>query len=289
MTSISLAATPSCTIPEAQAKALVTFDADAYLGALLEIRELYMACFYVATCSVAGIYYGTIVLYGHPEELVTLPKPIVITSAFSAIINPQVSEFTGKWGWLLAVVFSTGAGIDIIIASVLVWGMWRERNRGGEWRVDKTVWLLDRLIWWTIRLLTSIVHISIVIVFATMKGKLIWLAIYICLSKVYSHTLMAGLNSRRDLRREFDRPDVIEMHHTRARSVLPSRSNASGGDLNSRVSASPSDRHNGATCSIDRVVVSVRKDTLITRDGDDFEAEGGLPADSKAGVISVTD
>ncbi|KAJ3931827.1 MAG: hypothetical protein NXY57DRAFT_1005729 [Lentinula lateritia] len=110
----------------------------------------------------------------------------------------SVTMFELRWNWLFTVNFVVGAFVDVAVAGILVFKLWRERREA----MKSTVKLLDRLIRWTLQtgLVTSVVAVLVVIFLQVMENNLIWITTYTCLAKVYSNSLMAGLNARNNLR-----------------------------------------------------------------------------------------
>ncbi|TFK16644.1 hypothetical protein FA15DRAFT_761362 [Coprinopsis marcescibilis] len=177
-------------------------------------------------CVIAEVYRVTVTLYCQPQELITfdflgvatalggtitliahtffalrlykiLPRRSIWLS-YNAITWPDISTYRIQWGWLILTLLSTGCAIDVVIAASMLYYLISKR----EGRFNRATRLIDSLVHFTIRtgLLTSLGAIIMVIAFVMLKETLIWLALYTCLAKLYSNSLLSALNERTTLR-----------------------------------------------------------------------------------------
>ncbi|KAJ7836189.1 hypothetical protein B0H13DRAFT_2368948 [Mycena leptocephala] len=155
---------------------LSTFLAHAFF--IFRIYRLYEA-HYLALCGwflafirlVANLAMAVICLWPHPLDSVVW-------------IN-----FQAKWAWLVELVQSMGAFIDVLIAIALC--MYYLRNNDTE--LSSTKRLIDKLILWAIStgVVTSVVSVLGLLFLLTMPNTMVWLIMCFWLANVYSNSLMA--------------------------------------------------------------------------------------------------
>ncbi|KAJ7764913.1 hypothetical protein B0H16DRAFT_1526191 [Mycena metata] len=106
--------------------------------------------------------------------------------------------FEAQFGWLITTAASVGVGNDLLITVTLVLVLQKQR---GEVQA-RTVPLVDRLIIWTMEtgLMTTVASLATLICFLTMKGNLVWGGVFVVVSRLYSNSVLASLNSRQTLR-----------------------------------------------------------------------------------------
>jgi len=106
--------------------------------------------------------------------------------------------FEAQFGWLITTAASVGVGNDLLITVTLVLVLQKQR---GEVQA-RTVPLVDRLIIWTMEtgLMTTVASLATLICFLTMKGNLVWGGVFVVVSRLYSNSVLASLNSRETLR-----------------------------------------------------------------------------------------
>ncbi|KAL4250720.1 hypothetical protein ABKN59_005491 [Abortiporus biennis] len=126
------------------------------------------------------------------------------TSAFSLSCSAKFQKIgdiqhLGPIKGLIIGVFTCIAGIDTLIAISLVVILWGRRT--GFKRTDSQ---LQTLMMYSVHTgaLTSLVAICVVITFATMPTKFIYIALFFTLPKFYINALLATLNARETMRAE---------------------------------------------------------------------------------------
>ncbi|KAG2004213.1 hypothetical protein CC2G_002793 [Coprinopsis cinerea AmutBmut pab1-1] len=121
-----------------------------------------------------------------------------ICLAVIAVTSDHIATYRVKWEWLILSLLTVGAVLDIIIAASMLWYLIRQRGNA----LIKLTRMIDRLVSYTVctGLLTSLCAIVMVIAFQALPGTLVWLAIYSCLAKLYSNSLLSALNERINLR-----------------------------------------------------------------------------------------
>ncbi|EAU80812.2 hypothetical protein CC1G_04922 [Coprinopsis cinerea okayama7 len=148
-----------------------------------------------------------------------------------ALKNPVVSELEKQWGWLAIALFFCDAGMDVLLSGSLVGYLCKQR--GSPFR--RTTDLVDRLIQYTVctallPCLTSLAAAISTPVGHSIQGfeertsltegpmfirlvdlEAIWLAIYTCLAKLYSNSVLAALNSRKTLRSRLSPTEIVSL------------------------------------------------------------------------------
>jgi len=112
--------------------------------------------------------------------------------------NILISSFETEQTWVVYSTMGVSALNDIIIATTLVYYLYKERSD-----VEKrTVIVLDKLIQWTIEtcVITSTAAILELICFAIMPENFTWIAVDVLLGELFTNSLLASLNSRATLR-----------------------------------------------------------------------------------------
>ncbi|KAG2004218.1 hypothetical protein CC2G_002797 [Coprinopsis cinerea AmutBmut pab1-1] len=115
-----------------------------------------------------------------------------------AVKATVLEHYRRDWGWLIVTLLMGGAAIDIIIAGSMLSYLHSQREKV----FARSVRLIDRLVQYTIctSLVPSLSAVIMVICFHVKPTAMIWIAVYICLAKLYSNCILASLNSRADLR-----------------------------------------------------------------------------------------
>ncbi|KAJ3507834.1 hypothetical protein NLJ89_g6083 [Agrocybe chaxingu] len=118
--------------------------------------------------------------------------------SYRAITSKSVQDYRKNNSWLVTILLSVGACIDVIIAASMLYYLSKKRSQAFE----RIATVIDRLIAYTVRtgLLTSVAAVLLLICYQTMPNNLVWLALYTSLAKLYSNSLLASLNSRQELR-----------------------------------------------------------------------------------------
>ncbi|KAF5318990.1 hypothetical protein D9611_012690 [Ephemerocybe angulata] len=109
-----------------------------------------------------------------------------------------LEEYRKANGWLIRGLLGSGAAIDIIIAIVLLYFLWKKRQTS----MSTSTRILDYLVAYTIRtgLLTSVTSIIVLATFQSHPETFIWVGAYVVLAKLYTASLFSALNARRHLR-----------------------------------------------------------------------------------------
>ncbi|KAJ7216444.1 hypothetical protein GGX14DRAFT_604755 [Mycena pura] len=110
--------------------------------------------------------------------------------------NKNVSVFATLGNERMA-MFSIGAGVDLIIAMLLVYYLSRERTT-----FESTNLVLNKIIHYTVAtgLATSLLAIAAVAANVIKPKSFVYLAIHYSLGRMYTNALLATLNLRRNLR-----------------------------------------------------------------------------------------
>ncbi|KAJ7119040.1 hypothetical protein C8R44DRAFT_789897, partial [Mycena epipterygia] len=112
--------------------------------------------------------------------------------------NLLITAFDEQRAWILYIIWVASTINDLTIAATLVYWLYRQRINAQM----KTLALMDKLIKWTIEtgVITSTASTLILIFFVIKKDNDIWVAVYTIMSRLYSNSLLASLNSRATLR-----------------------------------------------------------------------------------------
>ncbi|KAF8181272.1 hypothetical protein BJ912DRAFT_1125776 [Pholiota molesta] len=115
------------------------------------------------------------------------------------LITTTYIQYIHDFRYFMMGVLFLGAAIDATIAGALMFFLLYRRERAPLIRSKR---LIDRLLGITIRtgLVTSMAAISVVIVYLAQPNNLIFFAVYMSLSKLYSNSLLSSLNNRKSLR-----------------------------------------------------------------------------------------
>ncbi|KAJ7439464.1 hypothetical protein FB451DRAFT_1301842 [Mycena latifolia] len=111
--------------------------------------------------------------------------------------------------WEMIAFSSLGPAIDILIASLMCFHLWRLRESATQFRRMRNT--LDTLILWTVEttLLTSLAAIIEIILFLV-RNDLPFMTIHIIQSKLFSNSMLAVLNGRTRLKRDAQRAGMSE-------------------------------------------------------------------------------
>ncbi|KAJ7152937.1 hypothetical protein C8R46DRAFT_1120808 [Mycena filopes] len=124
---------------------------------------------------------------------------VVGTAVFiTAFRMTSLPKFEAQFGWLITTAASVGVANDLLITVTLVTILRKQRDEVQA----RTVPLVDQLIVWTMEtgLMTTVTSLATLLCFLTMKGNLIWGGIFVVVSRLYSNSVLASLNSRATLR-----------------------------------------------------------------------------------------
>ncbi|KII83827.1 hypothetical protein PLICRDRAFT_47020 [Plicaturopsis crispa FD-325 SS-3] len=127
-------------------------------------------------------------------------------------------SFTSVEGWdeyllvvakrPLVVWLVISAVTDLIIAGSLCYYFGRERAQA----ISRMAAVLDRLIVWAIQtgMVTSFASLATLIVFVVAPGDFAWLAMLMCLPRLFSSSLLTSLNARATFRHKLETTTVLE-------------------------------------------------------------------------------
>ncbi|KAJ7176880.1 hypothetical protein C8R46DRAFT_1077587 [Mycena filopes] len=131
--------------------------------------------------------------------LLSFLRLLIGTAVFvTALRMTSLQIFEAQFGWLITTAVSIGVANDLLITTTLVANL-----RGKRTEIQpRSVPLVDRLTLWAVEtgLMTSVASIATLICFLTMKTNLVWAAVFVVVSRLYSNSLLASLNSRTTLR-----------------------------------------------------------------------------------------
>ncbi|KAJ7633637.1 hypothetical protein DFH06DRAFT_689637 [Mycena polygramma] len=128
--------------------------------------------------------------------LATLALDITMTIQTSSNNSFAVYRLVGREIEIIT-MFSLGAGVDLVIAGLLVWYLY-----GGRTGLEKTNFVLTKLIQYTVAtgLATSMLALGCVVAYLINPGGFVFFAMHFSLGRMYTNALLATLNSRRNLR-----------------------------------------------------------------------------------------
>ncbi|KAG2009415.1 hypothetical protein CC2G_012357 [Coprinopsis cinerea AmutBmut pab1-1] len=149
-----------------------------------------------------------------------------------AVKGDDIVEYSKKWGWLAMAVLIAGAIIDIGLSSSLVIYLYSQRRKV----FSRSTQLIDKLVQFAVctGLLPSLTAIALVIAFNIEDRSMVWVAIYTCLAKLYSNSVLAALNTRASLRssrKTFVAGSSTGSEHRHHRGGTVSRGNTHPNDL----------------------------------------------------------
>ncbi|KAF4601458.1 hypothetical protein EYR38_006111 [Pleurotus pulmonarius] len=110
----------------------------------------------------------------------------------------SLADFAADWKWLVTSSWVSGAAVDTLITVLLFYDLFKKRKSAFR----KTAKLIDRLILTTIEtgLLTSVLTLVSGLSFEVVSGTFAWFALYLCIARVFSNSLLATLNTRLTIR-----------------------------------------------------------------------------------------
>ncbi|KAL0946359.1 hypothetical protein HGRIS_012592 [Hohenbuehelia grisea] len=126
-------------------------------------------------------------------------RVIATTATTVVMFRTSLVDFTSRhWSWLPTTCLVIGAVVDITVAAGLCLNLVKERRT----TFTKTTKLIDRIMIMTIQtgLATSALTLAVTICFLTITDSFAWVALYVCLARVFSNSLLATLNYRHHLR-----------------------------------------------------------------------------------------
>ncbi|KAJ7263496.1 hypothetical protein C8J57DRAFT_1470787 [Mycena rebaudengoi] len=203
-----------------------------------------------ALCIGHTLYQYTISDYGHQERLSgPLPHSPPQSCSFPAsspharllhrsITGGFAGKLRGALGLALPTMWSIGAVNDLLTTATLVVYLYGQRTRAQR----RTVLLVDKIIVWSIEtgMITTASAIATLACFISMPKNMIWLAVFIIASRLYSNSLLASLNSRETLRAMNGLE--VSLHSLTPATGLPSSSMQITKDSQIRYDTEPSQR-----------------------------------------------
>ncbi|EIW52153.1 uncharacterized protein TRAVEDRAFT_53581 [Trametes versicolor FP-101664 SS1] len=167
-------------------------------------------CFYASRIYFIGPKYKRLVIPA--LVLLVVSKGFAIAAGVSAFrFTPSIADFQSI-SWLVSVSYGLAGVTDVTLASTLV-AVFR-RSRTGSKRTDS---VLDTLIIYSINtgVLTSVFSILAFIFALILPGNLIYAGLSIVGTKLYANSVLAVLNSRREINNRlmddftsFDLPEI---------------------------------------------------------------------------------
>ncbi|KAF8884771.1 hypothetical protein BD779DRAFT_1535204 [Infundibulicybe gibba] len=105
-----------------------------------------------------------------------------------------------NWRWPLVPLLAFGACVDFIIAILLCYYFHTSQKSGIQ---KSTARLVDKLIIWTIQngLLTSLAGTVTSVCLHTMPDNFVWVSVFMVLTRLFSNSFLASVNTRKDLRK----------------------------------------------------------------------------------------
>jgi len=124
-----------------------------------------------------------------------------LTYSGFALQRANIIVFELRYWWLLTAIVVLGSTNDLLLASSLAWYL----SKNKKTNVLKMSKLFNRLIIWTIETsaITSVAAVSMMICFFLMPTNFVFIAVYLCLAKLYANALLASLNSRKIVAHRF--------------------------------------------------------------------------------------
>ncbi|KAL0948966.1 hypothetical protein HGRIS_009069 [Hohenbuehelia grisea] len=187
------------------AKAPIGIDVETLLGGY--ISSIVQAFFTYRARRLTGAKLTTSLCW-----FLCLARSGLTTALVAVLIKTTLADFERHWGWLVTTTLAVGATVDIIVASLLCYHLYMERTKSFE----RTTRLIDRIILMTVQtgFITSLLTIAVMVTFETMVKSYVWVALYMCLARVFSNSLFATLNARTSLRRMADHVHSLRFANT---------------------------------------------------------------------------
>ncbi|KAF4600477.1 hypothetical protein EYR38_005106 [Pleurotus pulmonarius] len=159
------------------------------------------------------LYTISITWYDHPERLfIHTPIGISIETLLGGYIACIVQVFftdrarrlTGAWrtAYFCNLLSLARFALTTAVVVYLVTKTLPEFEANWGW----TTKLIDRIILMTLQtgLATSMLTLAVMLLFETMTDSYVWVALYMCLARIFSNSLLATLNARTVFRRLAD-------------------------------------------------------------------------------------
>jgi len=151
---------------------------------------------------------GNIYIVGFLSLGCVAPLVLDWITSFHIINDPVIAHFPSFTKEVVA-LFAIGAGVDIIMALLLVYYLSREKSE-----VRRTSSVIATLIQYTVAtgLATSLLAIGSLIAYFARPNTLIYIGIHFSLGRMYTNALLATLNSRQSLREKIN--SNVEFHRS---------------------------------------------------------------------------
>ncbi|KAF9257204.1 hypothetical protein L218DRAFT_1006463 [Marasmius fiardii PR-910] len=137
-----------------------------------------------------------------PIAILAFTRFIAATITTSEMLKlKRYSAFSQRYpGWIFTLVLVLSAGVDIIITCCLFYHLRAMRRQLGT---TGLVQVVDTLALYTLEsgLLTCVAATTTLVCWLTMPSNLIFLGLHFIIGKLYANTLLASLNTRKELRR----------------------------------------------------------------------------------------
>lgn len=142
---------------------------------------------------VSGKFFWVLICWGLSILRFALSVTICVV-----LTRVSLAEFAANWKWLVTSSWVSGAAVDTLITVLLFYDLFKKRKLAFR----KTAKLIDRLILTTIEtgLLTSVLTLVSGLSFEVVSGTFAWFALYLCIARVFSNSLLATLNARMTIR-----------------------------------------------------------------------------------------
>ncbi|KDR74773.1 hypothetical protein GALMADRAFT_280160 [Galerina marginata CBS 339.88] len=113
----------------------------------------------------------------------------VVTSFKSSSLPKLLHD----WGWLITSLLSVGTAVDFIVTITLFYYLWKRTPN-----TQRSTLMIDKVIAWTIQsgLVTTCTGLAMLLSFLVAPYTYIWLGIFVCLSRIFSTSMLASLNGR---------------------------------------------------------------------------------------------
>ncbi|KAF5324960.1 hypothetical protein D9758_017739 [Tetrapyrgos nigripes] len=126
-------------------------------------------------------------------------RAIIGIANFGAIwTSTSIDGYLHRWRWLIPMQLGFGLLTDAVISITLVVYL---RRRDGNMN-PRTTRIMDTLMWWSIEssVSTVVLGIASLVTILVLSSTLVWIALLLVITRVYSNVLLASLNGRAKLR-----------------------------------------------------------------------------------------
>jgi len=183
---------------------ITSWGNDAALLQSTEELDLHLVLVGAATILCQGFFLHRVWTFSKKNWLLTGVLALACTTTVGLDIamtiqtsrNKSVAVFSSV-GQEIITMFSLGAGVDMVIALLLVWYL-----QQGRTSFESTNFVLTRIIQYTVAtgLATSLLALGCVAAYMLKPDGFVFIAMHFSLGRMYTNALLATLNSRRNLR-----------------------------------------------------------------------------------------